>query len=81
MLHAALDQLPRLKVLLLGDFLTREVVSLFADLQLPQLHTFGFRVHCRDTQTFGHQVDYMHIEMPGSLELVQQDLLDRTNVT
>ena len=59
LLHAALTELHHLKVLHLGDFLTKEVVGLFADLVLPQVHAFGYRVHQFEAETSEHQMEYV----------------------
>ena len=59
-LRSALSQLQQLKVLQLGDFLTKDVVTLLTGLVFPQLHTFGFRIH---------QEDYMHFQCPIKFNL------------
>ena len=70
LLHTVLAQLPRSKLLQLGNFLTQDVVTLFTDLRFPLLHTFGFRVHCRDAPSFPHQIDCMYFECPATLQLL-----------
>ena len=73
LLHAALAQLHRLKVLCVGDFLTQETVTMFTGLVFPQLHTFGFRIHCRGKKFFGHQQNCVHMECPTNLTLFPYD--------
>ena len=70
LLHTVLAQLPQLKLLQLGNFLTQDVVTLFTDLKFPLLHTFGFRVHCLDAPTFPHQIDCVYFECPATLQLL-----------
>lgn len=73
LLHAALTELHRLKVLHLGDFLTKEVVRLFADLVLPQVHTFGYRVHQFEAETSEHQMEYVYEESRYDQTLFQHN--------
>jgi len=82
----ALGELVGLRVLRIGNFLTSSVVGVLSELDLPCLHTFGFRVHHhgsrvgrRLNQLFKLQRAHLFSEVKGVLE--PYDMLSKRKPT
>lgn len=61
-LHQVFERLPYLQVLSIGNYLSNFTITLFQDMRMPSVHTFGIRIHPLGTPGFSDQAGHTMVD-------------------